>query len=104
LWYQDGQHKLTKLAHQVTFKATTAEIDQLHSLILSVLSEQNISKKSYLISITLGTTPLTIANYNKGKSVLVELRISQGYFRLSKEEVNQLFNKKNLSVCAQVSS
>lgn len=91
--YRDMQNWDADKYYNIPFKATLTELGLLHKAMASVHDPQNAKNKSYAIVITLGNTTTTIKNYTYMGVVMTEILTPDGYFQLTKGQVNKLFGK-----------
>jgi len=93
LRYRDMQNWDADKYFDINFKATPAELQQLNSIMASVHDPANAKNKSYAVQINIGTTPITVKNYTYMGVVMTELVTPDGYFQLTKGQVQKLFGK-----------
>jgi len=94
LRYRDMQNWDADKYYDITFKATPEELETIYRAFASVHSQENQKNKSYSIQFTLGQTPVTVKNYTYSGVVMCEVRTPDGYFQLTKGQVQKLFGKK----------
>jgi hypothetical protein len=93
LRYRDMQNWDADKYYDIPFQATPEELQQLNKIMASVHEPANAKNKSYALQLTLGTTPITVRNYTYMGIVMTEVVTPDGYFQLTKSQVQKLFGK-----------